>query len=127
MLILDELSYSEEHVWVRREDDSTVTVGITDYAQSELGDLIYVELPNEGDEIILLEPFGSIECAELVTDIYAPIGGQVLEVNRDVIDNPAIISDAPYGRGWILRIEPADMEELRALMSADDYEEYILA
>ena len=126
MLILDELSYSEEHVWVRTEDDQTVTVGLTDFAQSTLGDLVYVELPNEGDFITFSEPFGSIECEEQVTDLHTPVGGHVIEVNREVIDNPAIISEAPYGRGWILRIAPENLEAFESLMNADDYEEYIL-
>ena len=126
MLILDELRYSEQHIWVRQETDRTVTMGITDYAQTEMGDLSYVELPNEGDSITVSEPFGSIECADLVADLYAPLCGHVLEVNQEVIDDPAIISEAPYGRGWILRVEFTDQEEFKSLMSPDDYEEYIL-
>jgi len=126
LFILDELRYSEEHVWVRRDGDDAATLGITDYAQQEMGDLNYVELPNEGDEISLREPFGSIECTDLVADLYAPLCGHVFEVNQDVIDDPGIISSAPYGKGWILRVRFTDHDEFTALMSADDYEEYIL-
>ncbi len=126
MLILDELCYSEEHIWVRREEDHTVTLGITDYAQSELGDLNYVELPNEGDEIIPYEPFGSIECSGIITDLYAPLAGHVLEVNEDAIDNPGIINYSPYKEGWVIRAKLSSSDELDSLMSADDYEEYIL-
>jgi len=126
LLILDDLRYSEEHVWVRQESDHIATVGITDYAQAELGDFTYMELPNVGDEIIAYEPFGSIECEDLVAELYAPFCGRVLAVNQEVLDDPAIISEAPYGRGWILRVEFTDKNELAALMSADDYEEYVL-
>ena len=126
MLVLDELRYSEEHVWVRPEGDHTVTLGITDYAQLELGDLNYVELPNEGDEIVYCESFGSVECAKLVTHLYAPVCGQVIAVNRDVIDNPTLINFSPYKRGWIVRVKLFGLDELDKLMSADDYEEYVL-
>lgn len=126
MLILDELCYSEEHIWVRRDGDQTVTLGITDYAQSELGELDYLELPNEGDEIIPYEPFGSIECSRIVTDLYAPLAGYVLEINEEVLNDPSIIKDSPYKEGWIIRARLTSSEELDGLMSADDYEEYVL-
>ncbi|MBN1843290.1 MAG: glycine cleavage system protein GcvH [Deltaproteobacteria bacterium] len=127
MLVLDELHYSEEHIWVRREGDHTVTLGITDYAQLELGDLNYIELPNEGDEIVYCEPFGSVECAKLVNDLYAPVCGKVLAVNRDVIDNPTLINRSPYSQGWVIRARVYSLDELELLMSADDYEEYVLS
>jgi glycine cleavage system H protein len=126
LLVHDDLRYSEEHIWIRREGNHTVTIGITDYAQSELGELHYVELPNEGDELIFCEPFGSVECAQVVSDLYAPICGQVLAVNRDVLDNPVLINDSPYKRGWIIRAKLYGLEEIESLMSADDYEEYVL-
>lgn len=126
MLVLDELHYSEEHIWVRREGDHTVTLGMTDYAQLELGDLNYIELPNEGDEIVYCEPFGSVECAKLVNDLYAPVCGKVLAVNRDVIDNPTLINRSPYSQGWVIRARLYSLDELDTLMSADDYEEYVL-
>jgi len=123
----DDLRYSEEHIWVRREQNHTVSIGVTDYAQLELGDLNYVELPNEGDEIVSRQPFGSVECEKLVTDLYAPVCGKVVAVNREVIDNPALINDSPYKRGWVIRAKLLSLEEWNALMSADDYEEYVLA
>lgn len=126
MLVLDELHYSEEHMWVRREGDHTVTLGMTDYAQLKLGNLNYVELPNEGDEIVYCEPFGSVECAKLVNDLYAPVCGKVLAVNRDVIDNPTLINRSPYSQGWVIRARLYSLDELDTLMSADDYEEYVL-
>jgi glycine cleavage system H protein len=127
LLVLDDLRYSEEHIWIRREGDHTVTIGVTDYAQLELGELNYVELPNEGDELAYCEPFGSVECAQVVTDLYAPVCGRVLEVNQDVIDNPTLINDSPYKRGWVIRVKLYSLEELAMLLSADDYEEYVLS
>ena len=103
-----------------------MTIGVTDYAQLELGELHYVELPNEGDELAYCEPFGSVECAQVVSDLYAPVCGRVLEVNQDVIDNPTLINDSPYKRGWVIRAKVFASEEVGMLMSADDYEEYVL-
>lgn len=127
MLVLDELHYSEEHLWVRQEGDHTVTLGMTDYAQSELGDLCYVELPNEGDDISHSEPFGSVECARTVTDLYAPFCGRVIDVNQDVIHDPTVVNASPYREGWMIRARLSAPDELNGLMSADDYEEYILS
>jgi len=126
LLVLDELLYSEDHVWVRYEENHTVTLGITDFAQLHLGKLNYVELPNEGDAITTRESFGSIECGRLFNDIYAPICGHVVSVNQDVIDNPRLINFSPYNQGWIIRVKIFSLDDLSMLMSADDYEEYIL-
>ena len=125
LLVLDELHYSEEHIWVRREGNHTVTIGVTDYAQLELGEVNYVELPNEGDELVYREPFGCVECAKVVTDLYAPVYGLVIAVNRDVLDNPTLVNDSPYKRGWIIRAKLFTLNEVHTLMSADDYEEYV--
>lgn len=126
MLVLDELRYSEDHVWVRYEEDHTVTLGITDFAQLQLGKLNYVELPNEGDEIATCESFGSVECSRLFNDLYSPISGRVVSVNREVIANPTLVNYSPYNRGWIIRAKVYSLDELDLLMSADDYEEYVL-
>ncbi|MBW1676853.1 MAG: glycine cleavage system protein GcvH [Deltaproteobacteria bacterium] len=126
MLVLDELQYSEDHIWVRYEENHTVTLGITDFAQLQLGNLNYVELPNEGDEIMTCECFASVECSRLFNDIYAPVCGQVVSVNQEVIDNPALINYSPYTQGWIIRAKLFSLDDLDLLMSADDYEEYIL-
>ena len=126
MLVLDELQYSEEHMWVRHEGNHTISIGVTDYAQLALGQLNYVELPNEGDDIVICEAFGSVECEKLVTDLYAPVCGVVTEVNREVIDNPLLINYSPYKQGWVIRAKLYSVAELDLLMSADDYEEYIL-
>lgn len=126
MLVLDELRYSEDHIWVRYEENHTVTLGITDFAQFQLGNLNYVELPNEGDEIATCECFASVECSRLFNDIYAPVCGRVVSVNREVIDDPALINFSPYSEGWIIRAKLFSLRDLDQLMSADDYEEYIL-
>ena len=126
MLVLDELQYSEDHIWVRYEENHTVTLGITDFAQLQLGNLNYVELPNEGDEIVTCECFANVECSRLFNDIYAPVCGQVVSVNQEVIDNPALINYSPYTQGWIIRAKLFSLDDLDLLMSADDYEEYIL-
>ena len=126
MLVLDELRYSEDHIWVRYEENHTVTLGITDFAQLQLGKLNYVELPNEGDEIATCECFASVECSRLFNDMYAPVCGRVVSVNREVIDDPALVNYAPYSEGWIIRAKLYSLRDLDQLMSADDYEEYIL-
>ena len=126
MLVLDELQYSEEHMWVRHEGNHTISIGVTDYTQLALGQLNYVELPNEGDDIVMCEAFGSVECEKLVTDLYAPVCGVVTEVNREVIDNPLLINCSPYKQGWVIRAKLYSVAELDLLLSADDYEEYIL-
>ncbi len=126
MLVLDELRYSEDHVWVRYEENHTVTLGITDFAQLQLGKLNYLELPNEGDEIATCESFGSVECSRLFNDLYSPVCGRVVSVNRDIIANPTLVNYSPYNRGWIIRAKVFSLSDLDMLMSSDDYEEFIL-
>ncbi|MEE9566731.1 MAG: glycine cleavage system protein GcvH [Desulfobacteria bacterium] len=126
MLVLDELRYSEDHVWVRYEENHTVTLGITDFAQLQLGKFNYLELPNEGDEIATCESFASVECSRLFNDLYAPVCGRVVSVNREIIDNPTLVNYSPYNRGWIIRAKVFSLHDLDMLMSSDDYEEFIL-
>jgi glycine cleavage system H protein len=126
LLVLDELKYSEDHIWIRYEDDHTVTLGITDFGQCQYGKLNHVELPNEGDEIVNCEPLGSVECSRLFNDIYTPVCGRVVEVNEDVIDDPSLVNSSPYNRGWIIRAKLYSMQDLDSLLSSDDYEDYIL-
>ena len=126
MLILDELQYSEDHIWVRYEENHTVTLGITDFAQFQLGKLNYVELPNEGDEIFTCECFASVECSRLFNDLYAPVCGRVISVNREVINHASLINYSPYNQGWIIRAKLFSLHDLDMLMSADDYEKYVL-
>lgn len=120
----EELKYSKEHVWVRIERDTAV-IGITDFAQEELGIVSGLELPDEGDEVEQDDSVGSIEAHKTVADIYAPFSGTVKNVNHEVIDNPALVNDDPYDGGWLIEITLDDHEELKGLMSADDYIDYI--
>lgn len=126
MLVLDELQYSEDHIWVRYEENHTVTLGLTDYAQLQLGKLNYVELPNEGDEVVTCECFASVECGRLFNDLYAPICGLVISVNQEIIEAPRLINYSPYNKGWIIRAKLYSLDDLNMLMSCDAYEEYIL-
>ncbi len=119
-----ELRYSDEHEWVAIEDD-VATVGITDYAQEQLGDVVYVELPAVEDEVIKDEAFGVVESVKAVSDIYAPVTGRVLEVNIDLPESPEVINEDPYGDGWMIKVRMSDVTELDDLMTAEQYERYI--
>lgn len=120
----EELKYSKEHIWVRIERDTAV-IGITDFAQEELGIVRGIELPDEGDEVEQDDSIGSVEAHKTVADIYAPFSGTVRSVNHEVMDNPALVNDDPYDGGWLIEISLDDHEELKSLMSADDYADYI--
>jgi glycine cleavage system H protein len=124
MDIPEELKYSKEHIWVRIEGNSAV-IGITDFAQEELGPISGVELPDESDDIEQDDSIGSIEARKTVADIYAPFSGTVREVNKEVLDNPVLLNDDPYDGGWLIEVVLADQEELKGLMSADDYADYV--
>jgi glycine cleavage system H protein len=120
----EELKYSKEHVWLRIEGNRAV-VGITDFAQEELGVVAAVELPDEGDEVEQEDSMGSIEARKTVAELYAPVTGTVLAVNDEIIDNPTLINDDPYDGGWLVELELEDRDELKTLMSADDYADYV--
>jgi len=121
-----DLKYTEQHEWVHVSDDGVeATVGITDFAQKELGDIVYVELPDEGAALEQMESFGTIEAVKTVEDLYAPLSGEVLEVNHLLTDKPTLINESPYDEGWILRLRIAKPGEMAALMSADEYRERI--
>lgn len=120
----EELRYSKEHVWVRVEGDSAV-IGITDFAQEELGAISGVELPDEGDEVEQDDSVGSIEARKTVADIYAPFSGVVLSVNQEVLDTPTLLNDDPYDGGWLVEVTLHDVDELKGLMTADDYADYV--
>lgn len=119
-----DLRYSEEHEWVKVEDGK-VRIGITHFAQSELGDIVFVELPQVGDEIKTDDPFGSVESVKTVSELYAPISGTVVEVNADLEDSPEFVNESPYEKAWMIVIEPADASEVEKLMTAEQYEEMI--
>lgn len=116
-----ELRYSEEHEWVKVEGEK-MRIGITDFAQSELGDIVFVELPEVGDTITADEPFGSVESVKTVSELYAPISGKVVEVNEDLNDSPEFVNESAYEKAWMVVIEPTDASELDNLMTAEQYE-----
>ncbi len=117
-----ELRYSEEHEWVKIEGDK-VRVGITEFAQHELGDIVFVELPEVGDELTINEPFGSVESVKTVSELYAPISGKVVEVNEGLADDPQFVNESPYEKAWMVVIAPTDMSEVDNLMTAEQYEQ----
>ncbi|EPD50570.1 glycine cleavage system protein GcvH [Paenisporosarcina sp. FSL H8-0542] len=117
-----ELRYSEEHEWVKVEDGKA-RIGITNFAQSELGDIVFVELPQVGDEIKTNEPFGSVESVKTVSELYAPISGKVVEVNSGLEDSPEFVNESPYENAWMIVVEPTDLSEVDSLMTAEQYEE----
>ena len=119
-----DLRYSEEHEWVKLEDGK-VRIGISHFAQSELGDVVFVELPQVGDEIKTDDPFGSVESVKTVSELYAPISGTVVEVNADLEDSPEFVNESPYEKAWMIVVEPADASEIENLMTAEQYEELI--
>lgn len=119
-----DLRYSEEHEWVKLEDGK-VRIGISHFAQSELGDIVFVELPQVGDEIKTDDPFGSVESVKTVSELYAPISGTVVEVNADLEDSPEFVNESPYEKAWMIVVEPADASEIESLMTAEQYEEMI--
>jgi glycine cleavage system H protein len=117
-----ELRYSEEHEWVKVEGEK-VRIGITEFAQSELGDIVFVELPSVGDELKADEPFGSVESVKTVSELYAPISGKVVEVNEDLDDSPEFVNESPYEKAWMVVVEATDASEIDNLMTAEQYEE----
>lgn len=119
-----ELLYSQTHEWVRVQDNRA-TIGITDHAQSELGDIVFVELPNVGAKIEAGMPFGTVESIKTVSDLVAPISGEVIEVNSDLNETPELVNEDPYQRGWMLVIEMSNRSELDQLKNADEYEDFI--
>ncbi|MBI2919283.1 MAG: glycine cleavage system protein GcvH [Chloroflexi bacterium] len=114
--------YSREHEWVRLEPGGTAQVGITDFAQQELGDVVFLTLPQAGETLAQFHKFGEIESVKAVSDLYAPISGEVVEVNSGVAEHPELVNQEPYVRGWLLRIRVTDKNELDNLLSANDYE-----
>jgi len=124
MNIPSDLYYTKEHEWILVEDD-IATIGITDYAQQELGDVVYVELPEEGQTLEAEDEFGSVESVKAVSEIYAPISGEVTEVNSDLEDTPELVNEDPYGDAWMIRIRMSDESQLDDLLTAEQYQEYI--
>ena len=124
MAVPSELKYSKEHEWVKVEGN-TVTIGITEYAQGELGDIVFVELPEVDDEINEGDTFGSVESVKTVSELYAPVSGKVLECNEELEDSPEFVNESPYEKAWMVKVELSDESQLDELMSAEQYSEMI--
>lgn len=120
----EELKYTKEHTWVKAEG-GVATVGITDYAQNELGEIVFVELPEIEAEVEHSTEFGVVESVKTVSDLYSPVSGVVVETNEDLLDSPEIINDSPYDDGWMLKVEMSDPRELTSLMSAEEYQDFV--
>ena len=124
MNIPNDIKYTKEHEWVSL-DGETATIGITDYAQSQLGDIVFVEFPDINSEINQNETFGVIEAVKTVADLFAPVSGEIIEVNSSLEDSPNFINSDPYGSGWIIKVKINDSNEYDGLMSSEDYKEHI--
>lgn len=124
MAVPSELKYSKEHEWVKI-DGNTVTIGITEYAQSELGDIVFVELPETDDDIDEGESFGSVESVKTVSELYAPVSGKVVETNDELEDSPEFVNESPYEKAWMVKVELNDESQLDELLSAEQYSEMI--
>ncbi|WP_138429688.1 glycine cleavage system protein GcvH [Fodinibius saliphilus] len=120
-----DLKYTKEHEWIRDNGDGTATIGVTDFAQSELGDIVFVEIEPEGFEFDKDEVFGTVEAVKTVSELYAPVSGEVAEVNEELEMEPELVNDDPYGDGWMAKIKVEDASQLDELMSADEYKEIV--
>lgn len=124
MKVPEELRYTKEHEWVRVKGNEA-EVGITDYAQGELGDVIFVELPQPGSKLAQMKPFGTIDAVKTVSDLFAPVSGEVAAVNDSLQQNPALVNQSPYENGWMVRIRMQDPKEIEELLSAADYQKLL--
>lgn len=124
MNIPEELKYSKDHEWIRVEGD-VATVGITDFAQSELGDIVYVEIETEGEELSKDEIFGTVEAVKTVSDLLMPLSGKILEINPDLESEPELVNSDPYGKGWMIKVSIQNASEIDEALSAEDYKELI--
>lgn len=124
MSLPQDLKYSEDHEWIKVEGN-TVTIGITDFAQSELGDIVFVELPEGGDDISTGDSFGSVESVKTVSELYAPVSGSIVAVNEELEDSPELVNESPYEGAWMLKVELSDESELDKLLDAAGYQAVI--
>ena len=120
----NELRYTKEHEWVKVEENTAV-IGITDFAQNELGDIVFVELPEVGDEVSLDQPFGSVESVKTVSELYAPVSGTVVAVNEELSDSPELVNESPYETAWMIKVELSSPSEVEQLLTPDAYKEVI--
>ena len=119
----EDLRYTKSHEWLRLEDDGTITVGITDHAQEQMGDLVYVELPDIGRIMEAREELAVVESVKAASDVYSPLAGEITEVNEALTDAPELVNGAPYGGGWLFKLTPNDVGDLDGMMDADEYTE----
>lgn len=124
MNIPADLKYTKDHEWVKVDGD-VATIGITDFAQRELGDIVYVEVETVGDTLSKEEVFGTVEAVKTVSDLFMPISGEVLELNNEIETNPEIVNSDPYGKGWMIKVKISDASELTALLSSSDYQSLV--
>ena len=124
MKLPHDLKYTKEHEWIR-VDDNTATIGITDFAQEELGDIVFVELEEVGDTFDQEDVFGTVEAVKTVSELFAPVSGEIIKINDDLEDEPELVNNDPYGKGWMVKLKISDASELDQLLSAEDYEEII--
>ena len=124
MNIPDDIKYTDDHEWIKIDSDLAI-VGITDFAQSELGDIIFVEFPNVGEHVNQKDTIGTLEAVKTVADIYSPLSGEIVEINEELESNPELINEAPYNNGWILKIKINNKDEIKSLLSGDDYSKLI--
>ena len=125
--IPSELRYAKSHEWVRVEEDGSLVVGISDHAQDQLGDVVYVELPDTGQILSVGDEAGVVESVKAASDVYTPVSGEVIEINPLLEDDPEIINTQPYEDGWFYKLKPSDIDELDDLMTSDDYSQFINA
>ena len=123
----DDLQYTAEHEWVRTSDDGTALIGITDFAQDQLGDIVYLSLPKAQSAVTQFGRIGEVESVKSVSDLFSPVSGEVLEVNQDALDHPERINADPYGQGWLFKMRLSSADELEKLLSAAQYEQFLAA
>jgi len=119
----EDLKYTKEHEWIRDNGDGTITIGITDFAQSELGDIVFVELEPEGTELEAGDVFGTVEAVKTVSELFSPVTGEVLELNEELEDDPELVNTDPYGEGWMVKLSCSDSSQLETLLSAEEYQQ----
>ena len=121
----EDLKYTKEHEWIRDNGDGTVNIGITDFAQSELGDIVFVELEPEGSEFEKDEVFGTVEAVKTVSELFSPLSGEIVEINSKLEDDPELVNTDPYGDGWMVKLKMNDSSELDSLLSPESYQEMV--
>ena len=119
----DNLKYTREHEWIKDNGDGTATIGITEFAQSELGDIVFVELEDVGFDFSQDDTFGTVEAVKTVSELYAPVDGEITEINELLEDTPELVNEDPYGEGWMVKVKLTDQSQLDSLLSADEYKE----